>query len=373
MNIACDIRVFLSGETGVGTYYKNLLTQLAAIDRQNRYLLFSSSWKERFPLSKIPSFVSHRLIDARVPVKVLNWLWYHWQYPPLEFFFREKITVAHSPTPMLLPCRGEKIITIHDLFFITNQQLVQPESRCYFRSQLRKNVDKADGIICVSQATCSQLLEMFPLAAAKTRVIYHGVAPLFFADPSRPGELRKKYSLPEKYILFTGTIEPRKNLPTLLQALLKLKQAGIVIPLVIAGSRGWSVGEFREREKELGSQVRELGYVDYADLPSLYREAQFFVFPSLAEGFGLPLLESMASGTPVLCSDIPVFHEIGHELPTYFKTTAVADLAEKINVLWQQNKETGREMRIAHARNFTWQNTAARTLAFYQHLDQGLA
>jgi len=371
MNIACDIRVFLSGETGVGTYFRNLLNQLAANDRQNRYMLFSSSWKARFPLAKIPGFADRRLVDTRIPVKILNWLWYHWQVPPLEFFFREKITVAHSPTPMLLPCRGIKIITIHDLFFITDQDRVQPESRRYFRSQLRRNVGRADGIICVSQATCSQLLEMFPAAAAKTRVIHHGVAPLFFAAPVRPKELHKKYALPEKYILFTGTIEPRKNLPTLLQALIKLKQNGIVIPLVIAGGRGWGVGEFLALEKELGSQVSEIGYVDDADLPFLYQEAQLFVFPSLAEGFGLPLLESLASGTPVLCSDIPVFHEIGHELPTYFKATAVAELAEKIDLLWKQNKEAGREMRIAHARKFTWRDTAARTLDFYRHLAQG--
>jgi glycosyltransferase involved in cell wall biosynthesis len=371
MNIACDIRVFLAAETGVGIYFKNLLSQLAVCDGQNRYLLFSSSWKVRFPLAKIPGFVNRRLIDARIPVKVLNWLWYQGQYPPLEFFFKEEIAIAHSPTPMLLPCRGKKIITVHDLFFITHQQLVQSESRRHFRSQLSKNVSRADGIICVSQATRSQLLEIFPAIAAKTKVIYHGVAPLFFAALDRQCELRKKYLLPERYILFTGTIEPRKNLPTLLQALLKLKQVGIVIPLVITGSRGWGLSEFIALEKELGSQVHEIGYVNAADLPLLYREAQLFVFPSLAEGFGLPLLESLASGTPVLCSELAVFHEIGHELPTYFKTTDVADLAEKINFLWKQNKETGREMRIAHARNFTWQDTAARTLAFYRQLAQG--
>jgi glycosyltransferase involved in cell wall biosynthesis len=368
MNVACDIRVFLSGETGVGTYYKNLLAQLAAMDRQDRYLLFSSSWKTRFPPAKLPGFSDRRLIDARIPVMALNWLWYHWQVPSLEFFFREKIAVAHSPTPMLLPCRGKKIVTVHDLFFVTDSRLVQPESRRYFRSKLRRNLDRADGIICVSQATCSQLLEMFPAAAAKTEVIRHGVAPLFFSAPARAEGVREKYALPEKYILFTGTIEPRKDLPTLLRALLWLKREGIVIPLVIAGSRGWGAGEFLALAGELGSQVSEIGYVDEADLPVLYRQAQLFVFPSLAEGFGLPLLESLASGTPALCSDIPVFHEIGHELPTYFKATDVADLAEKIAFLWEQDKENGREKRIAHARNFTWQDAAARTLAFYRSL-----
>jgi glycosyltransferase involved in cell wall biosynthesis len=269
---------------------------------------------------------------------------------------------------MILPCRGKKIITIHDLFFMTDRQLVQPESRRYFRRQLRRSIDRADGIICVSQATRSQLLEMFPAAADKTAVIRHGVAPFFFSAPVRPEALHEKYRLPEKYILFTGTIEPRKNLPTLLRALIRLKQNNIVIPLVIAGSRGWGAGEYLALAGELGSQVSEIGYVDDADLPQIYRKAQLFVFPSLAEGFGLPLLESLASGTPVLCSDIPVFHEIGLGLPTYFETTAVADLAEKIDFLWKQDKETGREARIAHARDFTWQDTAARTLAFYRDL-----
>ncbi|MCX6554781.1 MAG: glycosyltransferase family 1 protein, partial [Candidatus Aminicenantes bacterium] len=365
MNIACDIRVFLSKETGVGTCYKNLLNQLAESDKQNRYLLFSSSWKERFPSAKLPRFAACRLIDARLPVKALNWLWSTWRHPPLEFFFREKIDVSHSPTPMLLPCHGKKIITIHDLFFMTDEERVQPESRRYFRARLGENIARADGIICVSEAARSSLLEIFPAAAEKTRVIHHGVAPHFFVEPDRRRSCREKYRLPEKYILFTGTIEPRKNLATLLKALIELKRSNIIIPLVIAGSRGWGSSEFIALVKELTGQVREVGYVEDADLPGLYREAQFFVFPSLAEGFGLPLLESLASGTPVLCSDIPAFHEIGLELPIYFQSTSVPELGEKMESLWLQDKETDREARIAHARSFSWQKSAARTLSFY--------
>ncbi|MCX6557188.1 MAG: glycosyltransferase family 1 protein [Candidatus Aminicenantes bacterium] len=368
MNIACDIRVFLSRETGVGTYYKNLLNHLAASDGQNRYLLFSSSWKERFPQAKIPRFTDCRLVDARLPVKALNWLWSNWRFPPLEFFFKEKIAVAHSPTPMLLPCHGKKIITICDLFFLSDKKRVQPESRRYFRARLAENIARADGIICISQATRSSLLEIFATAAEKTRVIHLGVAPYFFVEPDRRRSCREKYRLPEKYILFTGTIEPRKNLPTLLKALIELKRRDVVIPLVIAGSRGWGTSEFIALAKELAGQVREIGYVEDADLPGLYREAQFFVFPSLAEGFGLPLIEALASGTPVLCSDIPVFHEIGLELPTYFQATSVPELGEKMESLWQQDKTTGREARIAHARTFSWRESAFRTLSFYQHL-----
>jgi len=370
MNIACDIRVFLAAETGVGTYFKNLLQQLALADRENRYLLFSSSWKDRFPPEKVPAFAQYRLVDARLPVTFLNWLWYRWQVPLLESFFKEEITVAHSPTPLLLPCRGRKIITVHDLFFMTDQRLVQPESRRYFRARLEASARSADGIICVSQTTRSQLLEMFPALEARTRVIRHGVAPHFFAAPGPESGLRAKYLLPEKYILFTGTIEPRKNLAALLRALRTLKRSFRAIPLVIAGGRGWGMGAWDELRRELGDQVHELGYISEADLPQLYRNAQLFVFPSLAEGFGLPLLEALASGTPVLCSDIPVFHEIGGDRPVYFETGKDADLAEKINVLWQHDRDCGREERIAQARKFTWQESAARHLDLYRQCAQ---
>ncbi|MBN2400190.1 MAG: glycosyltransferase family 4 protein [Candidatus Aminicenantes bacterium] len=368
MNIACDIRVFLAAETGVGTYFKNLLNQMAAIDRENRYLLFTSSRKVRFHAARIPAFADRRLIDARIPVKVLNWLWHHWHYPPLEFFFKETIAVAHSPSPMLLPSRGKSIITVHDLFFITQPERVQNESRRHFRRQLGRSVNRADGIICISETTRSQLLSMFPGLAAKTRVIRHGVAPAFFSAPGDHSELRKKYRLPERYILFTGTIEPRKNLPTLLRALLRLKAAGIVIPLVIAGSRGWGLDEFIVLRKELADQVHELGYVAVEDLPSVYRQAQLFVFPSLAEGFGLPLLESLAVGTPVLCSDIPVFHEIGGTVPVFFNNSRETELADKIAWLWKQDKDTGMEAGIAQALKFSWQDSAARTLTFYRQI-----
>ncbi len=371
MNIACDIRVFLAAETGVGTYFKNLLSHMALIDDQNRYLLFSSSWKMPFPTAKIPAFTDQRLVDARIPVKALNWLWHHWQRPRLEFFFKEAITVSHSPTPMPLPCRGKRIITIHDLFFVTHRELVQSESRRHFRRRLGQSVGRADGIICVSQTTRSRLLEMFPTLSAKIRVIPHGVASPFFSAPGIHSELRQKFNLPEKYILFTGTIEPRKDLPTLLRALLKLKGTGIVIPLVIAGQRGWGAAEFIALRKELGGQVHELGYVDTGELPGLYRSAQLFVFPSRDEGFGLPLLESLAAGTPVLCSDIPVFHEIGRELPTYFQSGNAADLAEKLAVLWKRDKETEREKGIVHARNFTWGDCRRQDTGFLPGLRSG--
>ena len=267
MNIACDIRVFLAAETGVGTYFKNLLSHMALTDDQNRYLLFSSSWKMPFPTAKIPAFTDRRLADARIPVKALNWLWHHWQRPRLEFFFKEAITVSHSPTPMPLPCRGKRIITIHDLFFVTHRELVQSESRRHFRRRLGQSVDRADGIICVSQTTRSRLLEMFPTLSAKIRVISMESRCLFFSCSGIHSELRQKFNLPEKYILFTGTIEPRKDLPTLLRALLKLKGNGLVIPLVIAGKRGWGAAEFIALRDELGGQVHELGYVDTGELP----------------------------------------------------------------------------------------------------------
>src|SRR4030042_1056628 len=118
MRIGFDLRSFLKEETGVGVYFRNLLRELAAVDRENEYFLFSSSWKDRFPPERLPGFARQRFRDFRLPVRLVNFLWYRIGWPTLDSFFRARLDLTHSPVPLHLPTRGRKVITVCDLFFL---------------------------------------------------------------------------------------------------------------------------------------------------------------------------------------------------------------------------------------------------------------
>ncbi len=368
MNIACDIRVFIAAETGIGNYYRNLLYYLARIDKQNTYFLFSSSLKQRFPLNRLPSFAKRRFSDQRIPVRVLNYFWQRFSLPSVDLFFREKIELSHSPVPFLLPCTGKKIVTLHDLFFLDSPSQAQPETRQFSPQLLRSHLERADGIICASHDACNRLLDRWPINANKCRVIRHGLHPVFFPPLNQISVARERLFLPEAYALVSGTIEPRKNLPMLLRLLVRLRHRGIKIPLVIAGKPGWEKEEYQALRKELGAQVIETGYVEIDELSRLYRGARFLVFPSLAEGFGFPLLEGLASGIPVLCSDLQVFHEIGSDFPLFFDLNRPDDLEDKFLKLWLNPEYPRREEAREYALSFTWELCASQTLDFYREV-----
>ena len=132
MRIGVDVRPFLSRETGVGTYLKNLLFQLARIDEANEYCLFSSSWKERFPVEKIPSFAKSRFRDLRIPVRTVNFLWYRLGRPSLDSNFGTKLDLTHAPTPLALPTGGKKIVTVYDPFFLDQPGKADRQARDVF-------------------------------------------------------------------------------------------------------------------------------------------------------------------------------------------------------------------------------------------------
>lgn len=364
MNIACDIRVFLSGETGVGTYFRHLLHHLAAIDGENTYLLFSASWKERFPADRLPPFHHAVLRDLRLPVRVLNHLWHHWRMPAVDRFFREPVTLAHSPTPLPLPSRGRRIVTVHDLFFLDHRADTRGETYHAFFRRFAAGLRRCHGVICVSQATADRFRERFPGYGGPLAVIPHGLHPRFLAgEPVAPPALPP---LPERFLFFCGTIEPRKNVPLLLQALAELRRRGERLPLVIAGRPGWGMEEYDRIRPELGQDLIELGYVPAEHLPALYRRATALVFPSLDEGFGFPVLEALAAGTPVVCSSVPALREVGGPHAEYVPVNDRSALAERLLAVWRGETPFDPAAAREYARTFRWETAATRTLEFYR-------
>jgi glycosyltransferase involved in cell wall biosynthesis len=372
MRIGFDMRPFLKEETGVGIYFKNLLFHLAQIDSSNEYYLFSSSYKDRFPPQKVPPFVKRHFRDFRIPVKVVNFFWYTLSWPLLDRFFRTELDLTHSATPLILPTKGRKIVTVHDLFFIDFPHMTDRETRKNFVNKIKDSLLKSDRIVAVSHFTKNVLLERFPLEGEKVKVIYHGLDSRFATDisPEEVGEIRQKYSLPSSFVLFVGAVESRKNILNLIEALKIIHQKYGKIPLLIVGRTGSESKDLERkvRKEKLKTWVKIMGYLPDEEVRVFYRLASIFALPSFCEGFGFPLLEAMASNLPIAASQAPAIPEIAQDAALYFNPKNPEDMADKIILVLKD--ESIRRNLIAEGRkrllDFDWKRTARETLNLYK-------
>lgn len=377
MRIGFDMRPFLKEETGVGIYFKNLLFHLAQIDSSNEYYLFSSSLKDRFPPQKIPPFVKKHFRDFRFPVKMMNFFWNRLSWPPIDRFFRAELDLAHSATPLILPTKGKKVVTVYDLFFMDFPHKTDRETRRGFVNKIKASLLKTDRIVAISHFTRNELLERFAAEEKKVKVIYPGMDPRLNADISS-GEMedvRERYSLPSSFILFVGAIEPRKNLSNLVEALRIIHRKHDEIPLLIVGRPGSDSGNLVKKiEKEkLEAWIKIMGYLPDKEVRIFYRQASVLALPSLCEGFGFPLLEAMASNLPIAASQAPAIPEIAQDAALYFNPENPEDMAEKIILVLKD--ENVRQNLIAEGKkrvlDFDWRKTAQETLNFYKDVIRG--
>lgn len=371
MRLGFDLRPFLCQETGVGIYLRSLLFELARTDRANEYFLFSASWKDRFAAEKIPAFAKGRFRDRRIPVRTLDYFWQRWGGPPLDWFVGAKLDLAHSATPLILPTRGKKIITVHDLFFMDCPGLSGKEAGGVFFRRAADSFRRCHGIVTFSSFTRDELVTRFDVPADKVRVIPHGLDLRFLEDvfPAELEDFRKGHNLPPSFLLFVGAQGPRKNLPRLLEALKIVHLHGNRIPLVLAGPPGEDTASIRTAAGRLGLEQYLLmtGYLSPDDLRKIYRLATAFVFPSLCEGFGLPLVEAMASGLPVLAAMNSAIPEVCGDAALYFRAEDPEGIAEKIQVLLESD-QVRRELAAKGRKRsleFRWEKAAAETLKFY--------
>lgn len=374
MRIGFDIRPFLKEETGVGVYLKNLLFSLSRIDRDNEYFLFSSSFKDRFPSEKIPPFAKRNFRDFHCPVKAVNFFWYHLKWPPLDKLFRTELDLTHSPTPLILPAKGRKITTVCDLFFWDFPELADREARKRFLKGIRASLERAQGIITISHFTRKQLLDRFSLEPDKVKVIHLGLDRGFWENiqPEESVQSLSRLNIPSTFLLFVGALEPRKNLVRLLEGLKVVHEKFGEIPLVLAGRSGEDSARViaKIQELKLEKKVILTGYLTREDLRNLYRSASAFIFPSLCEGFGLPLLEAMAAGVPIAASRASALPEVADDAALFFDPFDPEDMAEKIIKMLDDEdlKRTLVEKGKTRVQDFDWRTTAQETLEFYQYV-----
>lgn len=373
MRLGFDLRPFLKAETGVGVYLRNLLHYLAILDLENEYCLFSASLKDRFPKEKLPRFHRRCFRDLVFPVRLLNFFWYRFAWPPLELFFLRRLDLTHSPTPFLLPCQGKMIVTVHDLFAFDHPEMA--EAGWAFPRRLIPCLTRADGIITFSRFMASEITRRFPaVIPSKVKVIPHGLDP-FFLQPVLPADLKnweKRFHPPEKFLVFVGTLEPRKNLERLIRAMKIVRSECPGYHLLLIGKGGKEERKLRQLVSALRLEdaVHLVGYVNIVDLKIFYHRAVALVLPSLVEGFGFPLLEAMACGLPAVVSGVTALPEVGDQAAVYFDPESYEGIARAI-VFLLQSPSLQAELRHAgkkRAADFSWEKAAAKTLEFYRQV-----
>ena len=274
------------------------------------------------------------------------------------------------------------VLTIHDLVFRLFPHYHKPLNYAFLNLAVPLFVHRADHLIAVSQSTKQDLLRLYNVDPLKITVIYEA-ADLRFRPQSEQevDRVRRKYGLPKRFILSVGTLEPRKNYQRLVEAYAMLRQRckrggwggdGEEWKLAIVGGKGWLYKPFFQRLEELDLQreVMLLGHVPDGDLPALYSAATLFVFPSLYEGFGLPPLEAMACGVPVMCSRASSLPEVGGEAARYFSSTNAEEMAQAMHeVLVDEAVRTEmREQGFRQAKRFSWERAVEETTAVYNSL-----
>jgi glycosyltransferase involved in cell wall biosynthesis len=288
---------------------------------------------------------------------------------------RMGVQLFHSPDTLGFPLTSGRrvalVATIHDLIPWIFPQTVTRTHRWIRCTILPLIIRRADRLIVDSLATAQDLLERFPESKDKVRVVYLGVDPRFAPAPAEEvATLRSRFGLPPEYLLYLGTLSPRKNLDRLFEAYAILRQEqGDVPPLVIAGKPGWLWEPIiqRVRDLRLETGVTFCGFVPDTDLPALLTGAIAFLLPSLYEGFGLPILEAMACGTPVLTSNRSSLPEVGGDAALFVDPMDPAAIAEGIRRLVDETvyRENLARRGLKQAHAFRWEDTARRTFAVY--------
>lgn len=287
--------------------------------------------------------------------------------------FRLKADLLHAPSffAPIVWCPCPIVLTVHDTLFLTrgmrhSNMLFSLYARIFIAAAVRRSK-----IICtVSNAARNDIISHYHMPNERIRVIYHGVSPRFSPQPAtRIAEIRKRHKLDGSYFLFVGTWAPRKNLPRLIEAFrLFRKNPNRKHQLILVGPQGSDATEVQRamNDPELAGEVRWLGFIEDDDMPCIYAAADAFVFPSLGEGFGMPVIEAMACGTPVITSSVSCLPEVAGDAALFVDPNAAADIARAMEEIIQPNvSEDLRCKGLLRSQLFTWETAAERTEMAY--------
>jgi glycosyltransferase involved in cell wall biosynthesis/SAM-dependent methyltransferase len=374
MKIAIDISLAGGESAGVGSYTRGLIEGLAAIDTENEYLLYSYVDCDQSPPPAMPPQPNFSLRMLSLEEEHWERIWSRADLPPKETL--EAVDIIHSPffnAPQ--EHHGSLVVTIHDISFLLQPQFHTEANRLHCLHGTLNAALYADRIIAVSNQTKKDLIDYFAIPTERIRVIHEAPRNIYYPERNLGciQDTLERLEIYHNFILFVGSLEPRKNLKTLLRAYATYvkNHAGREL-LVIAGAKGWRNDDISWliAELDIKAQVKFLGYVKEADLRVLYSAAKLFVYPSIYEGFGLPPLEAMACGAPVITSNTSALPEVVGDAAFLIDPYDGEELCQAMRTVLCDGalRSKMRQQSLERAQLFSWERTAEETLAVYQEV-----
>ncbi|HWQ83252.1 MAG TPA: glycosyltransferase family 1 protein [Anaerolineales bacterium] len=373
LRVGIDATALPPQPVGAGNYMIQLIRALAKLDSDLELVIFAHPHGKALIDVPEQAGLHWSLVPDQKPA--LRLVWEQTRFPGL--IRQEGIDLLHSlhyTRPLRLPCTS--VVTFHDMTFFLFPELHTRAKRLFFPAAIRYSARTADAVIAISESTRQDAIRLLKIDPARIQTIPLGVTGEFKPISASPqlSIIRQKYNLPECFILYVGLLEPRKNLPLLLRAYRQVLDRGPAPVLVLAGRMGWTVDTLRHTIDDLAltDQIHFTGYVTPDDLPFVYNLADLFVYPSLYEGFGLPPLEALACGTPVITSSVS-------SIPANMGDAAILVQPDDQNALSTaireilDNPELRQELIVKgpiQASKFKWETTARQTLAVYQQVLQ---
>ena len=373
--IALDYTPAIEQTAGIGRYVRELTAALAETDSSSAFRLFvAGAARAQLPQPPASNFV---WTPTRISAKWLARLWHRLGLSvPIETFLGP-VDLYHATDFVLPPTRRgtRTLLTVHDLSFVQAPSAASPPLKAYLDAVVPRSVEAADRILADSAATKRDLIELYGTRADKVTVLYSGVDRGFrpIRDSKEIDRMRAKHGLEQvRYVLSVGTVQPRKNYSRVIEALSETRRRGQDLHYVIAGGSGWLEDEMlRTIERTaMNDYVHLLGLVEDRDLPALYSGARMLAMVSLYEGFGLPVLEAMACGTPVITSNLSSLPEVGGDaamLVDPYNTGAIRDailMLERDDAKRAQLMEAG----LQRVERFSWTQAARRLGSIYDEM-----
>jgi len=362
MKIGLSTEHIIEKETGVGDYAYNIISNLLSIDKKNKYYLIHNRKINKDIFNK-----TNNLIIPLPKIKPRELLWHFYTLPKkLE---KLGLDIFHSTAQLnsISNTKYKKMITIHDLAAIKFPHTHNLYPRLSAKYILPKVISKSDKIIAVSENTKKDIINYFKVDKDKIEVIYEAAEKIF--KPVKTKKVLEKYNIDQPYILYVGTIEPRKNINLIIKAFQEIKRNNLPHKLVIVGKFGWKYQSILTSLKG-SNDIILTGYVKKEDLPEFYSNAEFLVYPSLYEGFGLPPLQAMACSCPVISSNTSSLPEVignaGILINPKDKETLKSSMLKLIKdrSLISELKKKG----LKQSKKFSWEESAKKTLNIYNSL-----